>query len=200
MVSPVRPSSWSRQVHDDMALIDRALGGDPTAFGHLVTKYQDRLYNTLVHVVHCNETARDVVQDAFVQAYVKLESFQRSSAFYTWLYRIAFNLAVSHGRRERSLVSIDQARDATGHEPMDRGADPGARLEQDERAAQVQAALAKLSDEHRSILVLREVDECSYEQIAEILDLPLGTIRSRLHRARLQLREQLKGLFQEDLK
>jgi RNA polymerase sigma-70 factor (ECF subfamily) len=187
-------------VHDDAELIDRALGGDATAFGHLVTKYQDRLYNTLVHVVHCHETARDIAQDALVQAYVKLETFQRSSAFYTWLYRIAFNLAVSRGRRERRLMSIERAHEATGQEPADRGAEPGARLEQRERAAQVQAALATLSDEHRSILVLREIDGCSYEQIAEILNLPLGTIRSRLHRARLQLRDQLKSLFQEDLK
>ncbi len=182
----------------DKQLIDRALGGEQAAFGQLVTKYQDRLYNTLVHVVGSTDTAYDVVQDAFVQAYVKLETFERASAFYTWLYRIAFNLAMTRRRREKPTVSVEQAREALGHEPLDHGDPPEARMEQAERACQVQAALAALSDEHRTILVLREIDGCAYEQIAEILNLPIGTIRSRLYRARLQLRDQLQGVLQED--
>jgi RNA polymerase sigma-70 factor (ECF subfamily) len=186
-------------VKDEARLIDEALGGDSSAFGQLVTRYQDRLYNTLVHVVGSRETAYDAVQDAFVQAYVKLDTFHRASAFYTWLYRIAFNMAVSRRRREKPTVSVEHAREVLGHEPVDRGGAPGARMEQNERACQVRAGLAKLSEEHRSILVLREIDDCSYEQIAEILDLPIGTIRSRLHRARLQLREELKGILQEDV-
>lgn len=184
---------------DEARLIDQALGGDSAAFGQLVTRYQDRLYNTLVHVVGSREAAYDVVQDAFVQAYVKLDTFHRASAFYTWLYRIAFNTAVSHRRRAKPTLSVEQARDALGHEPVDRGDPPQARMERQERACQVHAALAKISEEHRSILVLREIDGCSYEQIADILGLPIGTIRSRLHRARLQLREQLKGILQEDV-
>ena len=182
----------------DKQLIDRALGGEQAAFGQLVTKYQDRLYNTLVHVVGSTDTAYDVVQDAFVQAYVKLETFQRASAFYTWLYRIAFNLAMTRRRREKPTVSVEHAREVSGHEPLDHGDPPEARMEQAERAGQVQAALAALSEEHRTILVLREVDGCAYEQIAEILNLPIGTIRSRLYRARLQLRDQLQGVLQED--
>ena len=185
---------------DDAQLIDEAVDGDSAAFGQLVTRYQDRLYNTLVHVVGSTDTAYDVVQDAFVQAYVKLETFQRSSAFYTWLYRIAFHLAISRRRREKPTVSVEHARDVLGHEPIDRGGAPSAPLEQAERAGQVQRALATLSEEHRAILILREVDGCAYEQIAEMLDLPIGTIRSRLHRARLQLRDQLKGVLQEDAK
>jgi RNA polymerase sigma-70 factor (ECF subfamily) len=185
-------------VKDDAQLIDEAIAGDSAAFGQLVTRYQDRLYNTLVHVLHSADTARDAVQEAFVQAYVKLETFERASGFYTWLYRIGINLAISRRRREKPAVSVEHARDVLGHEPVDPGAAPGAKLEQDERAAQVQAALATLSEEHRSILILREVDGCAYDQIAEILDLPIGTIRSRLHRARLQLRDQLKGIFQEE--
>ncbi len=184
-------------VKDDVQLIGDALDGDSAAFGQLVTRYQDRLYNTLVHVVGSTDTAYDTVQDAFVQAYVKLETFERSSAFYTWLYRIAVNLAISRRRREKPMASVDQARELLGHEPVDRADPPEARLEQRERACQVQAALSTLSDEHRTILILREMDGCSYEQIAAILELPIGTIRSRLHRARLQLRDQLKGVFQE---
>lgn len=182
----------------DKQLIDRALDGEQAAFGQLVTKYQDRLYNTLVHVVGSADTAYDVVQDAFVQAYLKLETFERASGFYTWLYRIAVNLAISRRRREKPTASIDQVREASGQEPLDHNDPPEARIEQAERAGQVQAALAALSEEHRTILVLREVDGCAYEQIAEILDLPIGTIRSRLYRARLQLRDQLQGLLEED--
>jgi RNA polymerase sigma-70 factor (ECF subfamily) len=185
-------------VKDDAQLIDEALAGSSAAFGQLVTRHQDRLYNTLVHVVGSRDAAYDAVQDAFVQAYIKLNTFQRASAFYTWLYRIAFNLAVSRRRRERPTVSIEHARETIGHEVVDRGDAPGAKMEQEERACQVRAGLAKLSDEHRAILVLREVDDYSYEQIAEILDLPIGTIRSRLHRARLQLRDQLKGILQQE--
>src|SRR5690349_592381 len=98
-------------VTDDAQLIDDALRGDSAAFGRLVTKYQDRLYNNLVHVVGSTDTAYDIVQDAFVQAYLKLETFERASAFYTWLYRIAFNLAASHRRRRRPALSVDEARD-----------------------------------------------------------------------------------------
>ena len=185
---------------DDAQLIDEALAGNSASFGQLVTKYQDRLYNTIAHVIGCKDEAYDVVQDAFVQAFLKLESFQRVAAFYTWLYRIAFNLAVTRKRRSKPVASIDQAREATGEDPCAEGTDPGERLERQERAVQLHAALAMLGEEFRTVLVLREMEGCSYEIIAEMLDLPVGTVRSRLHRARLQLRDQLKGAFQTDLK
>jgi RNA polymerase sigma-70 factor (ECF subfamily) len=189
-----------RVVNDDAQLIDDALAGNSSAFGRLVTRYQDRLYNTLVHVVGSADEAYDVVQDAFVQAYLKLRSFQRNSAFYTWLYRIAFNLAISRRRRHKPTASIEQSRELTGSEPVSRDDAPGDPLDRDERVHQVRAALANMSEEFRTVLVLREIDGCCYETIAEVLDLPVGTVRSRLHRARLELREQLKEVFQEDLK
>ena len=185
-------------MNDDAILIEKTLAGQSAAFGELVRKYQDRLYNTVVHVVGSSEDARDVVQDAFVQAFVKLESFQHSSAFYTWLYRIAFNVAASLRRRRKPAVSLEMTRQATGQEPVDKEAGPDERLEQDERVQQVRDALATLSEDHRVVLVLREIDGCCYETIAEILDLPIGTVRSRLHRARLQLREQLKEVLMID--
>lgn len=184
--------------HSDSRLIDEALGGDSAAFGRLVGKYQDRLYNTLMHVTGSSEEARDVSQDAFVQAFVKLSSFQRSSAFYTWLYRIAFNLAISRRRRRKPTASVEQVRELTGQEPLSRDDAPADGLERQERVNQVQAALATLSEEHRTVLVLREMDGHCYETIAEILELPVGTVRSRLHRARLELREALRGVMQED--
>jgi RNA polymerase sigma-70 factor (ECF subfamily) len=187
-------------VNDDAQLIDATLAGKSEAFGRLVLKYQDRLYNTLVHVVGCREEAKDVAQDAFVQAFVKLDTFKRGSAFYTWLYRIAFNQAVSKRRKRKPTVSIDITREQTGQEPVQPGGSPSERIERRERAAQVRRALAALSEEHRAILVLREVEGFDYETIAEILDLPVGTVRSRLHRARLDLKGQLKEVLQEDAK
>jgi RNA polymerase sigma-70 factor (ECF subfamily) len=183
---------------DDAPLIEAILAGDTAAFGQLVGHYQDRLYNALLRVLGSAEDARDVVQDAFVQAFVKLDSFRGSSAFYTWLYRIAFNLAMSHHRRRHPTTSLDGAKVACGHEPADAGPAPEARFAQRERAELVHAALAQLSAEHRQVLVLRELEGCRYDQIADILQLPVGTVRSRLFRARLQLRDQLAPLLSEE--
>jgi RNA polymerase sigma-70 factor (ECF subfamily) len=186
-------------VNDDTQLIDASLAGQSAAFGQLVTKYQDRLYHSLVHQFGSAEDARDVAQDAFVQAFVKLESFRRESAFYTWLYRIAFNLAISRRRREKPTISVEDTRDRAGVEPIDLGGGPDGRLMTAERADQVHAALNRLSEEHRVVLVLRDMEDCAYGAIAEILDLPIGTVRSRLHRARLQLRDELKEVLQEEI-
>lgn len=185
-------------MNDEAQLIAEALAGRSAAFGELVSRYQDRLYTTMVHLVGSTQDAEDVVQEAFVTAFVKLESFRQSSKFYTWLYRIAFNLAMSQGRRRRPTASIEAARESTGSDPVDDGPPPAARMEQEERGSQVRAALAALSDEHRAILILREVDGCDYENIAEVLDLPIGTVRSRLFRARMQLRDQLKEALHEE--
>jgi RNA polymerase sigma-70 factor (ECF subfamily) len=184
-------------VRDDAELIDEALRGDVESFGELVRKYQDRLFNTVVHVAGQREEAEDVVQEAFVQAFLKLASFQRTAAFYTWLYRIAFNIAISRRRRHKAETSIDHHREAAGLEPLDNGEAPDDRVLREERAELVSGALQRLSDEHRTILVLREMEGCCYETIAEILDLPVGTVRSRLHRARLQLRDELKDVVLE---
>jgi RNA polymerase sigma-70 factor (ECF subfamily) len=185
-------------VKDDALLIDEALGGDSAAFGQLVQKYQDRLFHTVVHVVGSREEGEDVVQEAFVQAFLKLDTFRQDSAFYTWLYRIAFNTAVSRRRRRRVEVSVEHTRQISGAEPLDNGELPSDNLLRQERAGQVRAALGALSPEHRTILVLREMEGCCYETIADILSLPIGTVRSRLHRARLQLRDELRDVLQEN--
>jgi RNA polymerase sigma-70 factor, ECF subfamily len=194
-VPAVRPNHSETAVSDDAELIEQALRGQTEAFGQLVLKYQDRLFNTVFHVVGHAEDARDIVQEALVQAFLKLESFRRESAFYTWLYRIAFNLAASQRRRHRPPASLDRLREAGNVEPADDEDNPAENLERQERCRQVRRAIARLADEYRSVLVLREIDGCRYETIAEVLDLPLNTVRSRLHRARLHLKEELKGMF-----
>ena len=176
----------------DETLIDRALGGEAEAFGQLVRRYQDRLFHTFAHVLGRDEDAYDVVQDTFVQAFVKLESFERKAGFYTWIYRIAMNMAATRRRRARPIASIEQLREQTQLEPSDRHEAPEANLDRHETVSAVRGAIARLPDEFRSVLVLREIDGCDYDQIAELLDLPVGTVRSRLHRARLQLRDLLK--------
>jgi RNA polymerase sigma-70 factor (ECF subfamily) len=186
-------------VNDDAQLIDDTLTGNRAAFGELVRRYEGRLFNSLVHMVGSREEAEDVSQEAFVQAFLKLDSFRGRSAFYTWLYRIAFNLSVSRKRRKRAEVSMDQHRDRTGEEPEDSGEGPSDQVLRDEQVRQVRGAIADLNDEHRAIVVLREMEGCDYDTIAEILDVPVGTVRSRLHRARLQLRDQLKELLQENV-
>jgi RNA polymerase sigma-70 factor, ECF subfamily len=182
-------------VSEDLELIGEVLKGQTMVFGQLVQKYQDRLFNSVAYMVGNAEDARDIVQEALVQAYLNLRSFQGSSAFYTWLYRIAFNVAATQRRKKRPVVSVERVRDQAGLEPVDEHPGPAEQVELEERSRQVRQGMAQLSEEHRVVLVLREIDGCRYEDIAEILDLPIGTIRSRLHRARLELREELKSVL-----
>jgi len=190
--------SVNHEAQSDARLVEAALRGDRDAFGGLVSRYQDRLFNTLLRIAGSREDAADGVQDAFVQAYLKLESFRGDSQFFTWLYRIAMNVALSRRRRRRPMASLETAKDCAGEEPMDAAAGPGDQALAQERAAQVQTAMADLGEGHRKILVLRELEGCSYEVIADILELPVGTVRSRLFRARLQLREKLRNMWGEE--
>ncbi len=183
---------------DETQLIDQALQGESSAFGELVRLHQDRLYSAVVHIVGCRSEAEDVVQDAFVQAYVKLKTFKRNSRFYTWLYRIAFNVSISRRRRRRVEVSVEQSRDASGEEPRDPIEDPSQPLERAERQEKLEQAMQMLTEEHRSIIVLRHMEDFAYEEIAQILDISVGTVRSRLHRARAQLLENLKRIMPEE--
>ncbi|MCA9063709.1 MAG: sigma-70 family RNA polymerase sigma factor [Planctomycetaceae bacterium] len=179
----------------DEQLIARTLDGDPAAFDQLVVRYQDRLVHSLEHALGSREDALDVAQIAFVQAWRKLESFRGASAFYSWLYRIARNAAVSRKRRNRiQASSLDRLTETSGIEPVDDadGASPDRRLAQNEDVALVQSALQQLPEDFRQTLVLKEIDGFSYEEIAAILDIPLGTVRSRISRARQELVDRLR--------
>jgi RNA polymerase sigma-70 factor, ECF subfamily len=179
---------------DDRRLITETLSGRQSAFGELVRRYQDRLFNAVLRLTGHPDDALDAVQDAFVNAYQSLGSFKGDAEFYTWLYRIAFNTAISQKRRKRALVSLETGRNGEPaidpHDPSDETR-PGAALERSEDEAVLHAGLARLSAEHRTVLVLKDIEGMKYEQIAEVLGVPIGTIRSRLHRARMELRELL---------
>lgn len=178
-------------------LIREALDGNSRAYGELVQRFQGRLFNAMLQVVGAHDEAEDVVQDSFVQAYIKLDTFQGNSKFFTWLYRIAFNNALSRQRRRRNDLSIEQSREITGSDPQDKVEPPDEPLLREERVSLVHRALGLLSEEHRSILVLREMEELAYEDIAEILEINIGTVRSRLSRARNQLKFHLEELHRE---
>lgn len=177
--------------YQDSELIERTLQGEQWAFSELVHRYQARLFTALVHILGSRADAEDIVQEAFWKAYCHLDQFQGSSSFYTWLYRIAFNVAVSYRRRKRAEISVEELRESGAGDPPTSGADVTHRMEQAEQVARVHAALRRLTDDHRVVLVLRELEGCCYETIAKILQVPVGTVRSRLHRARAQLREIL---------
>ncbi|MCA9166202.1 MAG: sigma-70 family RNA polymerase sigma factor [Planctomycetales bacterium] len=184
-------------MNSDQDWIRDTLQGDATAFGHLVQAHQDRLYRTLLHVCGSSQDAEDVAQEAFIQAYRKLSAFAGKSEFYTWIYRIAINLWISRRRRQRSECSLDELRERQGAEPPAVEAAPGGNLERLEQIDQVRQALDRLSEDYRTILVLRELEGRDYEQLSQDLELPLGTVRSRLHRARLELKRHLEIILGE---
>jgi RNA polymerase sigma-70 factor (ECF subfamily) len=179
---------------DDHRLIAQSVAGDTRAFGVLVSRYQDRLYNTVVRLVDNAEDARDVVQEAFLSAYQSLGSFKGDSLFFTWLYRIAINSAISMKRKQRAVLKLTSGLESgTLAEPADPSEDsqPSRALEMAEDERRVHQALARLSAEHRTVLVLKDMEGRKYEEMAELLEVPIGTVRSRLHRARLELRDLL---------
>jgi RNA polymerase sigma-70 factor (ECF subfamily) len=179
--------------HDDRRLIADVIAGNSAAFGELVARYQDRLFNVAYRVLDNTEDAADVVQEVFVNAYQSLRAFKGDSELFTWLYRIAFNTAISFKRRRRRVMRIDGTSDDGGLDPEDRSLDtaPEAQLERTEDERVLAEAMAKLSPEHRTVLVLKDIDGLKYEDIAEVMGVPIGTVRSRLHRARLELKSLL---------
>lgn len=153
----------------------------------------------MLQVTGSPEEAEEVVQDAFIRAFVKLETFQQNSQFFTWLYRIAFNTALTRKRRIRARVSLDQYREEAGMEiPADSESVEEPMIRQ-ERVTMVRSAIDTLTKEHRAILLLREMEERSYEDIADMLDISLGTVRSRLNRARKQLKLAIERIEQHQV-
>ena len=180
---------------DDHRLIADCLQGRHAAFGELVCRYQDRLFNTVYRLLGSAEDAQDVVQEAFLNAFQSLDTFKGDSQFYTWLYRIAFNTAVTLKRKQRVALSRHGLREGGGEvEPADPSefSQPDHALQQAEEERRIQRALNRLSPEHRAVLILKDMEGEKYETMAETLQVPIGTIRSRLHRARLELRELLQ--------
>jgi RNA polymerase sigma-70 factor (ECF subfamily) len=169
----------------------------------LVEQYQGKVAALAIGMLRNRDDALDVVQEAFTKAYQSLDRFKGDSSFYTWLYRIALNLCIDHQRRDVKMpqVSLDAPaeRDESGPPavqlPGDSDDEPFARARNREIAGRLKAAIAELTPEHRAVILLREVDGLSYEEISQVLQCPKGTVMSRLHYARRQLQAQLRELL-----
>jgi len=191
----------SRSNLTDEELVGQVLAGDGATFGEIVQRHEDRLYNTIYRLVGSADDARDLLQDTFVKAYENLETFRGGSSLYTWLFRIAVNTSLSHRRRRKWVQMSAPAGDEDNPNPGNAVADTAAanptdRLVTAETEVLVQEAINGLDDEHRTVVVLRDIQHCDYRQIAEILEVPPGTVKSRLHRARMMLRDKLQPLLE----
>ncbi len=180
----------------DRDLVFRAQSGDADAFSILVTRHQDRIFNAVFRFCGNHEDACDVTQRAFINAHRKLAEFKGDSAFSTWMYRIAFNQSVSfrrEGGRQRAVSIHGKEEDYVVEPAVEHN--PTERMEAQEHQKQVQRGLLMLEEQDRRIIILKDLEDRSYDDIASILDIPKGTVRSRLHRARLELRDKLKSFM-----
>ena len=186
---------------DESALVMQSRDGDSTAFGELVRRYEGRIFRLAQHVTQNREDAEDVLQETFMKAYEHLDQFKGESKFYTWIVRIAVNQALMKLRRRKTdkSVSLDETID-TGEDMVVReiaawGEDPEQQLSREELGGILDTAIQSLEPLYRSVFVLRDIEELSTEETAEALGLSVPAVKSRLLRARLQLREKLTRFF-----
>ena len=177
------------EINVDQKLVERVQRGDKNAFNLLVTKYQHKVANLVSRYVKNHSDVPDIVQEAFIKAYRALPNFRGDSAFYTWLYRIAINCAknylTSKGRRPPSAdVDIDDAAYYSGNERLNDNATPESLLHKQQLEKVVNDAITALPEDLRVALTLREFDGLSYDEISEVMGCPVGTVRSRIFRAR----------------
>ncbi len=202
-----RPTLIEHTGHDealskdtDQELVRRVQSGDKSAFDLLFSRYQQKIINLISRYVKDNSEVQDVAQEAFIKAFRALPRFRGESAFYTWLYRIAINTAknhlVSRGRRPPNTdVDIDDAELNPTSTVLQEAESPEAALARDQLSSGIDAAIAELPEDLRSAVTLREFDGLSYEQIAEIMDCPVGTVRSRIFRARESIERHIEPLL-----
>lgn len=183
---------------DDNTLIRLALEGNTSAFDVIVRRYNTRVYSLAYRLLNSVEDAEDVAQDTFSQAFKALGSFRGTAKFYTWLFRITYNLAISQRRKRKPALSLNSQTDSQGEITLpSEDAGPMKNMEDEEGKSLMDKALGMLSLDHRAGLVLKEIEGFSYEEISLSLGVPVGTVRSRLHRARLELRAILEKLDKE---
>lgn len=185
------------QPPDEMALVKRAKQGDLSAYDDLVRRYQERIYATVYHMTANHEDANDLAQDAFIKAFQALKSFKGGSSFYTWVYRIAVNKTINFlkQRKHKAQMSLDDLDFNAEHDPdlvaLISEKTPRREVSLTELQEKLNAAMQKLSEPHRLVVTLHDVQGLSHEEIAEIMDCNIGTVRSRLFYARQQLQAYL---------
>ena len=188
--------------HEDRLLVAETLEGNQLSFQLLIERYQDRLFGLVRHYTKSAVEVEDIVQDTFIKAYRKLESFQHQSSFSTWIYRIAVNTALDFLKRSgRNPVQTVEDPEVVAEGPQPRTsaqlAPPDAALEREEIAEITKNVLAELPEIFRTVLVLREFEDLSYQEMAEVLSVSIGTVESRLFRARARFKEALLRLYPE---
>ena len=192
---------------EDAALVDATLGGDQSAFETLVVRYERRLFGLVRHYVRNPVEIEDIVQDTFLKAYSRLETFQRSASFYTWLYRIAVNTILdTMKRRGRNPVQSVEDPELIGGRTAQGAVDattarltirPDARLEREEISAITRSVMDELPEIFRTVLVMRELEQMTYQEIADTLGISIGTVESRLFRARARFKNKILQLHPE---
>lgn len=194
-------SSLAAPPFDEAALVAKAKAGDASAFSELVTHYDRRVFRMAKQITQNDEDAEDVLQETFLKAYSHLDDFQGNSKFYTWLVRIAVNEALMKLRKRRSDKTvplddpIDTGEDVVAREIAVWEDDPEQLYGREELATILDQAVQGLKPAYRTVFILRDIEEMSIEETAEALDLSISAVKSRLLRARLQLREKLTRLF-----
>lgn len=188
----------STNEHEVLLHVNRSLSGDSRAFEWIVRKFQKRIYYTVIQVVMNHEDADDVLQETFIKAYTKLNTYDDSYPFYPWLYRIAVNTALNHQKkksRSRAL-SIDDLEGNNHHTELSETPKQVQDMAGGELVSKLKEALGKIPNEQRAVFTLRVHDGLSYQEISDTLEISIGTVMSRLSRAREKLRVLLQGYLQ----
>ncbi len=197
MPSPTEPTTPSVSSEQDRALVAQALSGDQDAYGRLVQKYQRALYFHILHLIRKREDVDDLVQECFIKAFAALESYAPQYAFSTWLYKIASNHSIDYLRKRRlQTVSIDKPIQGKEGEIQvelpDTTYRPDRHIVEDQRRTIIQEAIDALPEKYYRVIVMRHQQEKTYEEIAAELDLPLGTVKAHIFRAREMLNKFLR--------
>jgi len=187
------------EVNGDLSLIARFKGGDSTAFEELVLNDQDRIYNLCRHMLGNTHDAEDAAQDTFIKAYQNLNKFTPEASVYTWLYRIAVNTCLDYKKRPffKSLFMKSDENEEYIPEPLSEGPSPEKLYESKQLGLALRKNLGKLSIKLRTVIILKEIEGLSYEEIAEVLDVSVGTVKSRISRAREELKVLLKKIREQ---
>ena len=177
---------------NDAQIVDKVLNGDTQAYELLILKYQNQIFYTAMNIIKNKEFAEDISQDAFLKGYEKLDSLQDKNHFFPWLKRITVNLALNHYERGKRIVDIEtEDSDTSYFDRITGGENPEDFLIKDELKKYIRMFVDALPDRLRTVVMLREVEDMSYEEISELLNIPLGTVRSRLFNARQIIKERL---------
>ncbi|HCS75961.1 MAG TPA: hypothetical protein DIW17_19065 [Clostridiales bacterium] len=183
-------------------LIEEAKAGSFDAFAELISIYEKKIYNYCLRMTNCREDAEDLTQEVFVRVYKNIKGFQGNSRLSTWIFRIAHNICIDHYRKSKfTIVSLNQSKNHEDQREMELPSeDPTPEHEalRKEQQEFLLKCMEKLRPEYKTVIILRDIQHHSYEEIAEILDVPLGTVKSHISRARAALRTAVRPLLQGD--